>query len=143
MEGKRTKGLDAIPTIVHSTNEQLRASAIARMNTLREDRLAAVQAADEMYRVKEQECLEAVATWKRAAPHERSAAAMAVGSLQRELAREDEARQSAKYPHRFVQKQELMRTVIDPDTRDMRKIPHPVFAQQLMTTDAADRTILL
>lgn len=141
---KGTKGVDAIPTIVHSTNEQLRASAIARMKTLREEIMAATKAADEEYRAKEQEYLEAVAAWKRTAtPQERAAAARTVGALQRDLARLDETRQTARYPHRFIQKQELFRTVIDADTRDQRKIPHPVFVERNMSTDPADRTLLL
>ncbi len=144
MERKRTKGVDAIPTIVHATNAQLRASAITRMTTLREERAAAVKAADEAYRVKEQEFLEAIADWKRAAtPQERGAAAVIVGKYQRDLAKLDEARQEERYPHRFIQKQELFRTVIDADTRDTRKIPHPVFVERTVATDPVDRTILL
>ncbi len=144
MEGKRTKGLDAIPTIVHSENEQLRASAITRMKTLRDEITAAVKGADEEYRAKEQEYLEAVAAWKRTAtPQERGAAALTVGSLQRDLARLDEERQAAKYPHRFIQQRELLRRVINADTRDERKIPHPVFVERTATTDPVERMILL
>lgn len=142
MDEKR-KGIDALPTIVHSTNEQLRASAITRMKTLRDERAAAVKAADESFRAAEQEYLEAVATWKRSVPQERGATAAAVGKLHRTLVELDETRQTARYPHRFIQKRELFRSVIDADTRDTRKIPHPVFVNQTMTTDAADRMILL
>lgn len=142
MEVKR-KGVDALPTIVHSTNEQLRASAITRMKTLRDERTAAVKAADETFRTAEQEYLEAVATWKRAVSHERAAAAIAASKLHRILVELDEKRQMARYPHRYIQKREMYRSVIDADTRDTRKIPHPVFVNQGMTTDAADRTILL
>ncbi len=105
MERKRTKGVDAIPIIVHSKNEQLRVAAITRMTTLREEIAAAASAADEAFRAKEQEYLEAVAAWKRTGtPQERGAAAAAVGTLQRELGKLDETRQSQRYPHRFIQK---------------------------------------
>jgi hypothetical protein len=144
MERKRSKGVDAIPTIVHSTNAQLRVSAITRMATLREERVAAVKAADEAYRGKEQEFLEAVSTWKRAAtPQERGVAAVEVGTLQRELAKLDEARQHERYPHRYIQTRELFRSVVDADTRDMRKIPHPVYVERTVATDPVDRMILL
>ncbi len=144
MERKRTKGVDAIPIIVHSKNEQLRVAAITRMTTLREEIAAAASAADEAFRAKEQEYLEAVAAWKRTGtPQERGAAAAAVGTLQRELGKLDETRQSQRYPHRFIQKMELFRSVIDADTRDTRKIPHPVFVERTMTTDPTDRTVLL
>lgn len=144
MERKRTKGVDAIPTIVHSTNEQLRAAAITRMATLREEIAVAVRTADEAFRGKEQEYLEAVASWRRTTtPQERGSAALVVGAFQRELAKLDEDRQNRRYPHRFIQTQQLFRTVIDADTRDVRKIPHPVFVERTMTTDPKDRTILL
>ena len=143
MEDKRVRGLDAIPTIVHSTSEQLRASAVTRMKTLREERAAAYRAADEAFRAKEQDYLEAVAAWRRTVPQERAAAAVAVGALHRELAKLDETRQTARYPHRFIQTQSLFRVVMDADTRDQRKIPHPVFVGQTMSTDAKDRSILL
>lgn len=143
MEERRSQGVDAIPTIVHSTNEQLRASAITRMKTLREERAAAVKAADETFRTAEQEYLEAVATWKRAEPQERGAAAATVGDLHRRLVHLDEVRQMERYPHRFIQTREMFRSVINADTRDTRKIPHPVYASQTMTTDPTDRSILL
>ncbi len=139
-----TRGIDALPTILHSANEQLRASAIVRMTTLREEINAAVRTADEAYRMKEQEYLEKVAAWKQSATsQERAAGAIDVGRLQRELATLEEHRQSAKYPHRFLQLKELARVVINPDTRDERKIPHPVFVERTMTTTAAERTIQL
>ncbi len=142
MAATRVQGVDAIPTILHSTNEQLRASAVARMASLREEIAAAVKAADEAFRAKEQEYLEAVAIWKQSATsQERAAAAMGIGKLQRDLASLEERRQSAKYPHRFLQSQELARIVINPDTRDERKIPHPVFVERTMTTIAAERTL--
>jgi hypothetical protein len=144
MDRKRTKGLDAIPTIVHSENEQLRASAITRMKTLRDEITAAVKGADEEYRAKEQDFLAAVATWKQSAnQQERGAAALTVGSLQRDLVRLDEERQAAKYPHRFIQTRELLRSVLNAETRDERKIPHPVYLERGLTTDPAERTILL
>jgi hypothetical protein len=136
--------VDAIPTILQSENEQLRASAVTRLSTLRQDIAAAVVAADESFRTKEQECLEAVATWRRAAtPQERAAAALTVGGLQRELAKLDEARQAARYPHRFIQERVLQRSVIDPDTRDERVIRHPVLLARPLATDAEERSIAL
>ena len=143
MKRERTKGLDAIPTILYSNNEQLRVLAIARMTTLREERLVAVKAADEAYISKEREYLEAVSVWKRTASQGRATAAYAVGELQRDLAKAGETRQLAMYPYRFIQSHELIRAVIDPDTRDTRKIPHPVFVGHTMATNATDRTILL
>ena len=138
------RGIDALPTILHSTNEQLRASAIVRMTTLREEINAAVKVADEAYRMKEQDYLQAVADWKQSATsQERASAAIKVGHLQRELAALEEIRQSAKYPHRFLQIKELARVVINPDTRDERKIPHPVFVERIMTTTAAERSLQL
>ena len=137
-----TRGVDAIPTILHSANEQLRVSAIARMASLRDEITTNVTSADEAFRVKEQEYLEAVAIWKQSAtPQERASAAMGIGKIHRELASLEERRQAAKYPHRFLQSQELGRIVINPDTRDERKIPHPVFVERTMTTTAAERTL--
>jgi hypothetical protein len=139
-----TTGVDALPTILHSENEQLRASAIARLSTIRQEIAAAVAAADESFRAKEQECLEAVALWRRAATsQERAAAALVVGGLQRELAKLDEARQVARYPHRFIQERKLQRSVIDADTRDERVIQHPVLLLRPFTSDVAQRTIAL
>ena len=142
MAGKRV-GLDAIAILVNSDKEQLRASAITRLDTLRAENAASVSAADEAYRATEAEYLEAVTAWKRATPAERGAAATRVGELQRTLEHQDTARQEARYPHRHIQQKELYRNVIDPDTRDMRKIPFPVFVNRTAATDAKERSILL
>jgi hypothetical protein len=139
------KGVDAIPTILYSDNEQLRGAAITRMTTLHDELHAGWHAADEAFRAKEQEFLEAVAAWRRAGNSVtgRGEAAATVGRLQAELAELDKVRQSALYPHRFVQTKELFRTVIDADTRDQRKIPHPVYLENAMRTGAVERTVAL
>lgn len=144
MDGKRTKGLDAIAILANSTNEQLRASATTRMTSLREDITKAVDAADVVYREKEAEYLVAVSYWKRAASaQERTEAAQKVGHLQRELAKTEEVRQSARYPHRFIQQKDLFRSVIDPDTRDARVIPFPVYLERTMASNPTERSILI
>lgn len=147
MERASAKGVDAITVLTqaaHPTNEQLRAAAATRMSELRTDIAGAWSAADGAYRTKEREFLTAVAAWRQAAgPQERGHAAYRVGTLQRDLTALDEARQTARYPHRFIQKQELFRTVIDADTRDLRKIPHPVFVERIPTTAAKERSIQL
>jgi hypothetical protein len=115
------------------------------MTTLRDELAAEWHAADEAFRAKEQEFLEAVAAWRRAGDSVtgRGEAAMAVGHLQAELAKLDVARQAARYPHRFIQTKELFRTVVDADTRDQRKIPHPVYLENVMRTAPAERTVAL
>ncbi len=149
MDGKRkaTKGVDAISILTqsaHAGNEQLRAAAITRMNTLRADIATATGAADEAYRAKEQEYLQAVAAWRQATDaQERGLRARLVGTLQKDLTALDERRQAARFPHRYVQMQDLFRTVIDADTRDTRKIPHPVFVERTATTSPTERSIQL
>lgn len=144
MDRKRDSGLDALPTLLHSPQEQLRASAQARLAAIREDIQQAVRVADEAFRHEEEAYLAAVAAWTRAATEaERAQAALAVGRLQVALAAADTQRQSARYPHRFIQQKDLLRNVIDPDTRDLRTIPFPVFVERTMTTTPTDRTILL
>ena len=141
---EKRKGLDALAILVNSEEkEQLRASAITRLATLREDRATAVATADEAYRGAEREYLDAVAAWKHATNAERGAAALVVGELHRGLEGLDRARQEARYPHRYIQQKELYRNVVDPDTRDMRKIPFPVFVSRTSDTDAKERSVAL
>jgi hypothetical protein len=144
MERKRAKGMDAIAILVNSTNEQLRASATTRLTSLREEIHQAVHAADEEYRGREAEFLEAVTAWKRAdSVQERTETALVVGRLQKDLVKLDEMRQRARYPHRYIQQKDLFRNVIDPDTRDMRTIPFPVYVERTVTSDPTERSIQL
>jgi hypothetical protein len=144
MDHKRVKGLDAIAILVNSTNPQLRASAATRMTALREEVQTAVKTADDAYRAKEAEFLEAVGVWKRAdSVQERAEAADKVGQIQRELAKSEEIRQKARYPHRFIQQKDLYRNMIDPDTRDTRTIPFPVYVERTIATTPTERSIHL
>ncbi len=146
MERKRIQSVDAIALIAgagpSSIGSELRASAIARMSNLQEQIRITTHDAEESFRAKEAEYLEAVATWKMAASaSERAEAALIVGRLQKSLAALDTLRQSSRYPHRYVQEKKLYRSVLDADTKDMRFIPFPVFTGSSMTTVAAERGI--
>lgn len=142
MAATTTKGIDAIPALLYSENEELRVSSITRMATLRQEIAADVARIDDMFRSKEQEMLAAVADWRKAdTPQERAGAAHVVGRLQRDLAELDMDRQKARYPHRYIQEQTLERSVINPDTQDKRKIVDSVMVSKPMIANASDRLI--
>jgi hypothetical protein len=100
---KEEKGLDPIAYMVYGENPQLRASAIERLQALRDDRRASIKTAQDAYRIAEKELLEAVLAWKQAEDSERSERALEVGRLQRSVAKLDTERRNAAYPQRFLQ----------------------------------------
>lgn len=125
------RGADAravMSTAADSGAAELRATAATQLDTLRAKRKSAMDAADEEYRSKEFELLAAIQEWKQLVdPTLRGVAARQIGVLQKELAELDERRSSAANTVRSIQSLQLMRAVSDPDTRDTRNIPYPVF----------------
>ncbi len=119
------KGIDPIAYLVYGENPQLRASSTARLHAIREDRLSAFGPTEEAYRNKERALLEAVSAWKQAEVAERPSHALAVGILQKDLAKLDQERRGIQYPQRFLQ-----------------QIP-PVFLGRGIQIPVAERTIPL
>lgn len=121
------KGIDPIAYLLHGENTQLRASAAARLQSLREDRKEAVEVARAAYRQKEKELLAAVLEWKQA-DADRSDRAIDVGRMQKELANLDKERRTIEYTFRFQQQ--------------INKKP-PLFLGKQLQFSVADRTIPL
>ncbi len=121
------KGLDPIAYLLYGENAQLRASAATRLQSLREDRIGAVENARATYRQKETQLLAAVLEWKQA-DADRSEKALEVGKLQKELANLDKERRNIEYTFRFQQQ--------------VNKKP-PLFLGKQLQFSVADRTIPL
>ena len=97
------KGIDPIAYMTYGENPQLRASAIARLQAIREDRMSAVAISQDAYRSTEKQLLDAISVWRQSEDSERSERALEVGRLQRTLAKLDKERRDTAYPQRFLQ----------------------------------------
>lgn len=132
-------GLDALLGIA-STNEEVRASAEAHMETLQKAREAAIDEATQAFRQMEQTLLETVAEWRQAKEDGVRAGLVArIGQLQADLVRLDDQRRQARYPHRYITNMSIPRLMTQPETRDESKLD--IFRTIHMVTDPKDRII--
>jgi len=118
------RGYDAY-ALVDSANAELRASALAKLDSVRNAIYAQAEEASTEFQDIESEYLAAVDAWN-AAPT--GANANTVGTLQRRLAAADTKFRHALYPHRYIETHDdIQRRTIDYASKDDRKLKHILF----------------
>ena len=137
------RGNDATIVLATSTNPELRATAEAKQKTITEAIRKKVASKSKVYTSTEHELLSAVDEWKIAdSAATRSAAALHIGNLSRELADADEDVRSALYPHRrVVAEWGIPKKYINYATHDDGNLPYKMYLTVLDTTTPEDRVL--
>lgn len=133
-------GIDALIGVT-SNNEKVRASSEAHLEALQKIRHDAVDVATQTFRDIEQVLLKAVAGWRNASEDGvRTDLLTQIGQLQVDMARLDDQRRHARYPHRYITNISIPRQMTHPETRDESKLE--LFRTVHMTTNPNDRLIV-
>lgn len=133
-------GQDALVSMT-SVDEEVRARAGEHLKHLQSERERVAHDLYDEFRTTEQALLEAVTEWRNADAETRVLQGLTqrVGKLQVTLARLDDQRRQARYPHRYISNISIPRLMIAPETHDESK--QEIFRTVLMVTTPKDRII--
>jgi hypothetical protein len=136
------KGYDYV-SILTSTRSEHRDAAETKRNAIEERRAESIMEARTAFLDAERNLLEAIDNWKTAdsdAP--RTAAAIDVGRLTKEVSEAERAFRSAMYPHRYVKcVEDVPFKILDWATRDDRKTSLNLLVN--MATQPSERTVII